>query len=224
MVNALRFFLFHFLFLLSYFASAETLVGEAKYKGQLEYTEFHEITYFKNMIQKIDSNYLNLDKKIAFRQIEFPENHYIPNLVFKDELSTDTYSVTVNGLKAVLKTFIGGKEKTTNFDVEDHMVLPDSISKYIYDNFSLVMSEPKVLKCLFPSSHRFLDIIVKNEGSKVKDEVVFSIKPKSSIISLFTTKTFIHYNMQTKAWKKYIGPSNLKNSKGKNLQVEIEYQ
>lgn len=228
--NSLRFVFIRALFLICFIAiyitaNAETLIGEAKHKNKTIYSENHEIVYLKNMLKSINSDYIDTkDVKIGFRQIDFPENHYMPNLVFKDELHNDTYSLTIDGLKGTLKSFIDGHEKTTEFNIEDDMVVTDSISKYIYDNFSLVMTEPKILKCLIPKSHRFVDIILKSEKSKNKDEAVFSLKPKSTFLSFFTSKTLIVYNIQNKQLKKYIGPSNLKDSKGKILKVEIDYE
>ncbi len=211
------------IFLPSFQIFAEQLFGEARSKGVLLYTEKHDVIEFKGMIKKINSDYFKDDKKIGFRQIDFPENHYVPNLVFKDEKFNDTYSVTVNGLRGVLKSYIDKIEKTTEFTILDNMVVTDSISKYIYDNYNALMTETRVLKCLLPRSHRFIDLVVKKEKSKNGDETTFSIQPKSSILKLFTTKSYIVYDNKTKLWKKYIGFSNLKNKKGKIVLVEIKY-
>ncbi len=223
-----RFISLRLFFVLSFFVYsttyAETLIGEAKYKDKTLYAETHEVVYLKNMLKSINTEYFDTkDVKIGFRQLDFPENHYMPNLVFKDEPHNDTYSLTINGLKGTLKSLIDETPRTMEFKIEDNMVITDSITKYIHDNFGFLMSEQRVVKCLIPTAHKFIDIVIKSEKSLNKEEAVFSIRPKSSLIRLFTSKTLIVYNIQSKQLKKYVGPSNLKN-KDKILNVDISYE
>lgn len=174
-------------------------------------------------ISKISTEYMSANKKIGFRQQEFFDTHYVPNIVFKDEVHNETYSITVNGTLGVLRSFFNGTEKTYEFKIKSDQVTTSSLAKFIYDNLDRLMESPSVVKCLIPRSHRFVSLQIKKQ--KLEGNLVtFSIQPTSILLKLFSSKTYVTFDQKTKHWKQYIGFSNLKDTKGKISEVKIDYQ
>lgn len=212
--------------LLPWIAFAEIMVGTATINNNEAYQEIHTVTYkdAKNtQIKKVETQYKFDGKKIGYREQEFVPDHYIPNLVFKDEISQETYSITVNGQLAVLRTFFDGSEKSMEFKITKDQVTTASISKYIFENFDLLLKAPQVVKCLIPRSRRF--VALKIAKSEVENGLVtFTVQPSSLLLKLFASKTFVTFDMKTKYWNQYIGFSNLKDKQGKIPEVQIDYQ
>lgn len=212
--------------LLPLMAWAEVIVGTATTNNTPSYQEIHTVIYedSKNTkITKIETKYKSEGKKIGYRQQEFVQGHYIPNLVFKDETSQETYSITVNGKLAVLRTFFEGTEKSMEFKIAKDQVTTASISKYIFENFDQLLKAPQTVKCLIPRSQRF--VALKIAMSKLENGLVtFTVQPSSLLLKLFASKTFVTFDMKTKYWKQYIGFSNLKDKQGKISEVQIDYQ
>ena len=207
------------------FVYAQTTVGTAFVENKEVYKESHKFKYSdsnSSEIVKINTSYTSNGKKIGHRVQKFTSDHYIPNLVFKDEVSGETYSITVKGKEAVLQTYFNEKEKTKTFKVQKDQVTTASLTKYILDNFDQLLEAPQVVECLIPRSQRFVSL--KISKSKVeKDSVTFAIQPASMVLKFFVSKTLVTFNKKTKNWEKYEGPSNLKNKKEEIPRVKITY-
>jgi hypothetical protein len=205
---------------------AEIMVGTATTNKNIVYQEIHTVSYTNSKnseIAKIATEYRSKDNKIGYREQEFVSDHFIPNLVFKDETSQETYSITVNGKLAVLRTFFESTEKSMEFKVTKDQVTTASISKYIFENFDKLLDSPQVVKCLIPRSHRF--VALKIAKSKVKNGLVtFSVQPSSLLLKLFASKTFVTFDLKSKYWNQYVGFSNLKNKEGQIAEVQIDYK
>lgn len=228
------------------FALAHTTVGTAFVENKEAYKESHKIEYSNpdsssssnlssksnldpssglgpSKIVKIKTTYTSKGKKIGHRLQEFTDNHYIPNLVFKDDVNGETYSITVKGKEAVLQTYFDEQIKTKTFKVKIDQVTTASLAKYILDNFDSLLEDSKVVDCLIPRSLRFVSL--KITKSKVNNNsVTFAIQPASMLLKLFFSKTLVTFNKNTKDWVKYEGPSNLKNKQEKLPRVKITYQ
>ncbi len=214
------------IFLCPIMAFAEIMIGTATSNGKFLYQELHDVSYTdqtQTEIAKIMTDYTFNEKKIGFRHQEFISGHYIPNLVFKDERPNETYSITVNGLVAVLRTFFKGSEKSMEFKITKDQVTTDSIAKYIYDNFDALLKSSRIVKCLVPRSLSF--VALKISKQKVTDGfVTFSVQPHSILLKLFSSQTLVTFDVKTKYWKQYQGFSNLKDKAGKMPEVQINYQ
>jgi hypothetical protein len=204
---------------------AETLLGTVRHKGQIIYLEQHQIFSEQgnpSIIKKIETKYTDQQKEVGYRQQEFSPGHYIPNLVFKDKISDETYSITVNNQRAILQTLFNKTEKKTKFKITKDMVTTSSISKYIFENFNSLLKKSSTIKCLMPRSHRFVKLNIKNY-KETDSQVTFVIRPASIFLRYLADKTYVTLDKKTKYWIEYKGFSNLKSKKGKVLDVKIDY-
>lgn len=209
----------------SWFASGTAIIGIAKSKSGMTYTETHKISYSdinKNDILEINTDYKVGSKPIGFRQQVFSQLHYVPNTVFKDLRHNDTYSITVNGKLGVLKTYFNGVEKTLEFNITKNQVTTASLAKYIYQNFETLLKEPQTVNCLIPKSLLFVKLKIKKKSSDSKN-VTFVVEPSSLVLRWLASKTYITFNLKTKEWVKYVGITNLKDLDGQSPNVKILY-
>lgn len=192
------------------------------------YTEEHALKFNENLkngspkIESINTKYLNKSKVIGFREVSFVEHHYIPNSVFKDELRNETYSMTVNGPKAILRTYFNKKEKKIEFKIKPNMVLPSTLSKYIDDHFESLKKNVHVVECLMPRSLSFVKLKISPQ-EVTNSKIVFSVQPSSIFFRIFSDKTEITYSLLDKKWVSYSGYGYLKDKKGVLPLVRIEY-
>lgn len=222
-------------FLLSVTASADThelFRGEAREKGVLVYTELHDITKDKagNPLEAT-TTYVNPEgKTLGVLQSNFRQSLNLPEHVFEDSRSKVKYGIRRIGTKIEMFNQDPGKPEETKelekgSDTERLQVGCQGFNYYLFGKIDKI-KEQRFLPVLFMipgelSTYKFELEFVKDNPDQSAD---FTVKIESWFLRLFAPKLEFRYDRKINRIVWYKGLSNIKNDRGKLMDVIIDYK
>lgn len=220
--------LFWITLLLCLEAHCETQVFEAiaKYKGQVAYLERHTVVYDDQTLIKSQTEYLDPEgKPIASLRSDFTHSLAAPEYIFQDRRQQSLQGQ--RWLKQKLEVFSQNKknklEKKNLQQSPELMMGGEGIVYYIGAHLKeLINSEGMDFKFIIPGRLSAFDFVI-NPLAHNEEEAAFEIKMKSWIMRLFGPRLKLIYDVQKKRLKSFEGLSNVKNSEGEMMSVDIQY-
>lgn len=212
------------------FAETEVSYGKAySSKGELLYTEKHVTVFKDKKMVSLNTTYYGLDKKeFASLSSDFTDHLYLPNYTF-----TDSRFGRRDGLKkgSSLKKVIAFAKPTKNaetkekaFVVKPFLITGQGLHSYMNQNLQELVTkkEPTPIEFLIPmnqKSYNFEIVRLLVDDKKV----VFKVKIKSWVLSLFAPYLKVTYELSTNRLLIFEGPSNIVSASRKNQNVKIVY-
>lgn len=198
---------------------------------ELIYTESHYEQYSDETVHKSKVIYKDASDNIfAQKSVDFTKNKYMPEFSLQNDMTghiektrfvESKYEVVFSKLQSNAK-----KEALINYP-------EDGISDAGFDNFiinhweDLLEGEMFVREFLIPSMMDFVkfriyqDDVVTEDNRKLR---IINIEPNSFIIRAFAGTTKLFYDESMPKLVKFDGVSNMRDKKGDNLKVTIQYE
>ncbi len=204
--------------------------GEATRNGRLIYVEHHRLTYDRS-------------KKLLFAETIYknPDGQTIVELKsdFRESLTAPSHTITdyrtgeVQGLKRENGSLIlftknkDGKEATKLLKEESPerglMVGCQGLNYYILENLDSIDAQAVLpVRFLIPGKLDYYDFQMRQVGQSERS-LDFEIEVKNWFLALFAPTLEVKYDRVNKRILRYEGLSNIKDDKGKNQNVTIEY-
>jgi len=229
----LRAFLFSIILGSPAFAEThETFIGEAREKGVLVYTEKHSVTKNANG-QPVEAvtNYVSPDGKVlGVLRSNFKDSLNLPEHTFEDERTKAKYGIRRSGTKVEMFSQEGNEPEKTkvleNDDATERLQVGcQGFNYYLFGKVDQI-KEKKYLPVLFMipgelSSYKFELEFIKDNPDQTVD---FTVKIESWFLRLFAPKLEFRYDRKINRIVWYKGLSNIKNDKGKLMDVVIDYK
>ncbi len=214
-------------------ANAEVFkfIGNAKNaKGEVVYTEKHQVILDKNKIISSETLYYsNADKLIAELKSDYKTSMFLPEYMFKDLRSGVEHIVVRDGDKLLLKSKENEKAdtKTKIIKANDRMVSCQGFHYFIRENLdNFKKNENKDIQLILPGLLDYFTFNISAQDKKNLEGPIINLKMtvNSWILKMFVSTVDIEYDVIKKQLLKYRGASNILTDDGKTQDVEITYQ
>lgn len=209
----------------------EEFSGIAKINEKVAYTEKHRVEYFDDgKIQNAETRYESPEGKlIALLKSDFSQSVTVPDHVVEDFRSGNVQGLRRENGKIVLFDKEKNKSERTRVlvdkDAEKRILVGcQGLNYYLLsrlDGTDTIQSLP--LRFLIPGELDYFDFDMKEIPQSNKNLAEFEISVKSWFLRIFAPKLLVKYDRKTKRLIWYQGLSNIKNDKGENQSVTIEY-
>lgn len=210
-------------------AHCETQVFEAiaKFEGQVAYIERHTVVFEEETVIKSLTEYLDQDgKPIGSMQSDFTHSLAAPNFVFRDKRHRSLQGLRWNrGETEVFAQERGEKRvvKRVLTPGENILIGGEGLVFYIASNMQKIISKNGldfmyVIPGRLEAYHFFIKPLAHNS-----EQAEFEVKMKSWLMSFFSPRLKLIYDVQKKRLKSFEGLSNLRNSEGEMMSVDIQY-
>lgn len=193
------------------------------------YNEEHQVSYKNGLIEKIVTVYKNPSgKKIGKLTSIFHKNAQLPDTEFIDKRTGIKERTTLKkGIYGIETTNEKGQVRRGNIDVVDNLVCGQGYHNYIVKNFdNFKVGEQRKVKFVIPSIRDYFTFTLTYLGAlnpKKSDEVSFRLDITNWILSMFADSFQVTYSKKNKTLIKYVGLTNLKNSKNNHYDATINY-
>jgi hypothetical protein len=210
----------------------EEIKGTAKAGGHIVYVEKHQVEYSDDgKLLRAETHYESPEgKRLALLKSDFTTSLTVPDHVVEDFRSGDIEGLRRENGKLVLFDQEKNKsEKTRVLEENDAdkriLVGCQGLNYYLLghlDGEEPVKALP--LRFLIPGKLDYYDFDMKEIPSGDKKVAEFEISIKNWFLRMFAPKLYAKYDRKTKHLGWYNGLSNIKNDKGENQSVVIEYE
>ncbi len=210
-------------------AHCETQVFEAvaKYEGQIVYVERHTVVYDQSSLIKSMTEYVDPEgKSIATLQSDFTHSLAAPDFVLRDKRhhslqglrwingQTEVFSREKEAKKIVKKVLTPGNQT---------MIGGEGLIYYIAENLQeIIKKKGESFKYVVPGRLETFDFIITPIAHNSK-QAEFEVRMKSWIMRFFSSRLKLIYDLPKKRLLSYEGLSNLRNSDGEMMSVDIQY-
>lgn len=213
-------------------ARTEEVTGTATSNDKIVYIEKHKVEYSDDgKLLKAETRYESSEGKLlALLKSDFTSSLTVPDHIVEDFRSGDIEGLRRENGKLVL--FDKEKDKPERTRVldekeEDKRILVGCQGLNYYLLGKLDSSEPikeLPLRFLIPGKLDFYDFDMREIPQSDKGIAEFEISIKNWFLRIFAPKLLAKYDRSTKRLVWYQGLSNIKNDKGENQSVTIEYK
>lgn len=210
-----------------------TRVGYAydKNTDDFIYTETHYEKFSGKTVAKSRVVYKDTSEEIfAEKNVDFSVNKFLPEFKLKNKVTGHMESTRFIENKYQVAFIKSEKEPKKEVAIDTPN---DGISDSGYDNFiikhwdEIKEGEVFVRGFLIPSLTKFIKFRIYQE-EVIDDEHgslrVINVEPNSFLLRAFAGTSKLYYDKAKPRLRKYDGVSNLRDSKGENLQVMIRYE
>ena len=212
-------------------ARVDEVVGTARSDGKIVYIEKHKVEYSDDgKLLTAETRYESQDGKLlANLKSDFTTSLTVPDHIIEDNRTGDIEGLRREGDQIVLFDHEKGKvEKTRVLDkkeAENRILIGcQGLNYYVLghlDSSNPIQSLP--LRFLIPGKLDYYDFDMKEVGSSELSVAEFEISIKNWFLKMFAPKLRAKYDRSTKRLIWYQGISNIKNEKGENQNVTIDY-
>ena len=218
-----------FFFSLFSYSETQEYTGEAKVKGKLVYREKHTVEFQGFKAIKSETVYSTPEEKMMGRLTNnYLNSVSVPEYIMEDDVSKNKHGVRYQDKKRLMfNQDDGKKELTKEIIIEDSkeelLVGGQGLHYYLVLHMDEVIKKGKLkLKFLIPGRLDVYDFNLK--VLHVTDQQVeFDVVIDHWFLKLFAPKLKMIYDTKSRRLLSYEGLSNLKNSKGDLMNVEIKY-
>lgn len=221
--------LFWITLLLCFKAHCETQVFEAvaKYKGQVAYLERHTVVYDDQTLIKSLTEYLDPQgKTIASLRSDFTHSLAAPEYIFEDRRQHTLQGQRWQNKKLEVFSQAGPKKNIMKKDLSKSpipMMGGEGMIYYIGAHLKeLIGSEGMDFKLVVPGRLSSFDFVIEPLAHN-EQEAAFEIKMKSWFMRLFGPRLKLIYDLPKKRLKSFEGLSNVRDSEGAMMSVDIQY-
>lgn len=223
--------LFLILVFLSVKAYSETQVFEAiaKNEGQLAYVERHTVVFDGSTIIKSLTEYLDPEGKlIGSMRSDYTHSLAAPEFVLQDQRHHSLQGL--KWMKNKPEVFnqetghgrVARKFLTTN--EKEVQISGPGLIYFVAANLDKLISKKKLeFQYIIPGRLEAFDFYIKNTAHN-KEVAEFEVGMKSWLMRLFGPRLKLIYDIQKKRLIFFEGLSNLRDSEGKMMSVDIQYK
>lgn len=225
----MKFFLAFFIVSSLSYAETQVYRATAKHEGKLAYYEKHTVISDKGRTTKSTTEYSDDSGKI----IGLLESDYSQSLSAPTHTMKDFRAKNQHGLRHIgeeLELFNqdeGKKEETKRLSPSEFkgklVVAAQGLHYYLLQHFDEVLKQGKLdLAFLIPGrldAYNFYLKVVR----KTEDDAELEILIDNWFLRLFAPKLRLFYDLKKRRLLRYQGLSNMKNTNGDMMNVEIEY-
>ncbi len=221
-----------FIFQSAFAERHDLFTGEAKENGKLVYTENHDVTFNDDGgVSTAQTTYTDPDGKVlGILKSDFRKSLSMPEHIFKDERTKGIYGIRREGDKVVLFNQDSGKkeenkELASEGDKDRLQVGCQGFNYYLKGKID-GLKEAKTQPVLFMvpgelSTYKFVLYFEKESSDQIVD---FKVKIENWILRIFAPQLEFKYDRKIDRIVWYKGISNIKNDKGKTMNVTIDYK
>ncbi len=204
--------------------------GVAKFEGKVVYEEKHQVTFEGGKITKTYTEYFDADKKLIGKL----SNDYTKSLSAPEHSMEDLRLKNQHGLRyknldiELFNHDDGEKEEHKLIGPGDYkgklVVASQGLHYYLVAHMEEVLKKGKLdLKFLIPGKLDAYDFYLK-VLHYTDEKAEMEIKIDNWFLRLFAPRLKLIYDLKKKQLIHYEGLSNIKNSKGDMMSVDIEYR
>lgn len=217
--------------LVAFAITHESFRAEARENGKVVYLEKHEVN-FSDDGKALDAqtDYLSPEGKLlATLKSDFTPSLSLPNHQYEDLRTGSIYGIRRSGKKIVLfQQEKGQEEKTKELedaqDSERLQVGCQGFNYYLKGKIESVKAQ-KIVPVLFMipgelTTYKFRMKLMKDNGDGNLD---FTVEIENFFMRLFAPELRFRYSQNLHRITHYEGISNIKNEKGKVMDVVIDY-
>ncbi len=193
--------------------------------NNLIYVENRVRNYFNSNLLNAQVWYVTQEKDtLAQKKLTYKHSALRPDVEF-NQFQNDYYLKVVNEANTVHITFKEGKTKfEKSISVPENAVIDGGIRNFVIGNLEKILNNNTLsFPLVVPERAAYYYFEVKMEKKIDNNTILFSMSPKNVFLSLLAPKIEFYYNIPSQELELYTGISDIKDKKGKNLQVKIEY-
>ncbi len=210
----------------------ELFKGEAKENGKLVYIENHDVTFDEaGKATEAKTTYVDPNGKIlGILSSDFRKSMSMPEHLFLDERTKGKYGIRRSGGKIILfNQDFGKEEETTEIADEENkdriQVGCQGFNYFLKGKLDEII-KIKDLPVLFMvpgdlSTYKFLLEFVREN---LDQTVEFKVKIENWLLRMFAPQLEFRYDRKIDRIVWYRGISNIKNERGKVMNVTIDYK
>ncbi len=227
-------FLIILLILSSTQAFAETRTNERTgYAHDLDsdtliYTETHLETYEDNRIVSDKVTYKNAaGDVIAEKQVDYTENNTMPDFSLTNYVTGHQESASKQTSELTIAFAKNNSEdkKSKTIPLPDIGIIDAGFDQFIISNWEALVNEERLVrKMLIPSMRQFIEFRIYQEKIDTEQQRrILKVEPDSFLFRFLGDPLVLEYDMAQPKLLLFKGTSNMRDEKGKNLQVSISF-
>lgn len=208
------------------YSSTRIYDGIARDEGEIVYYQKYSVVGEKKaqrvFIEMWDPN----GRRLGYKKIIFREHSYLPDVYFKEFLSKEVNDVTwgFGKVKVIQTNRVQKVESNLNFSPQQNRVFDFGIHNFILDHWDQVLKgEDLHVSAFFHQFGEWRDLVIKRAWKTKKEIGVFFTRNKVDLY-MFQPSNYLTYRIKDKSLIGYRGVSLVKDTKGRYLNVDIEYQ
>lgn len=195
--------------------------------GELIYTEQHKEKLSNNKVQTSTVFYRdNAGKLFAKKQLDFRKNTTSP--LFELINSANGHQEGVRYVNSIRQIFfrktIKDELEVAELTVPKDAIIDGGFDRFIEENWKALMAGEKFVRpFLVPSFQRFVDFKIYMKQLDKQGDPVFVLETNSFLLRVLSSKVLVTYNKTDGTLRRYEGISNIRNQKGDNYKVRVEF-
>ena len=222
------------LFLFCQFVMAQDQISERV--GYAYDVDTDELIYSENHLETFTNGSIISDKVtyrdaegniIAEKDVDYTDSIVMPDFNLKNHATghTEIASKRDTELQVVFTPNEATEADSKTIPLPEQGIIDAGFDRYIIQNWSeLIEGKQLVQKMLIPSLKQFIEFrIYQKEVNEESNKRVLKVDPKSVFIRLLADPLVLEYDFDEPRLLSYLGKSNMRDAKGDNLQVRIEF-
>jgi hypothetical protein len=193
-------------------------------KGLLIYKEKHRAFYDGTKLLRSETTYTDPSgKAFATLKSDYQLSLTMPTYVFEDSRRRLKEGLLFENGKYVIFSKEGDKAQKTKVLTDTTNVFScQGWHYYVINNLDLLENKPLKLSLIFPERLEHIGFNL-SKADKKENEIHLSLSVSNFFIRLFAPSLELYYDTKQKKIKRFVGPSNIFDDKGKVQNVEIRY-
>ena len=205
-------------------------VGYAKglNSDELIYTESHFEKFLNNKIISDRVTYKNAAGEIiAVKDVDYTQGSIMPSFSLTNYDTGHIERVSRSGEELIIE-FAESKEaetKSKSIPLPENGIIDAGFDQFVIEHWQeIIKGERLVRKLLIPSMKKFIDFrIYQKELDQENKKRILHIEPDSLVFRVLTKVTQLEYDIDKPVLLLFKGTSNMRDARGDNLEVRIDF-
>lgn len=191
------------------------------------YTETHRELYQNGQV--ITSRVIYRDaegRAFAEKSLDFRSARLMPDFRLENDRNGHIEGArrAAAGREVVFRRSAEGELERELLAAPENGIIDAGFDRFIEDRWeALIAGDSFGIPFLVPSYKKFLDFRIRILEAPADGLVTFRMEPKSAVLRLFAEPIDVTYDVNDRALKRYLGVSNIKNRRGENLNVRVDF-
>jgi hypothetical protein len=196
--------------------------------GALIYTEHHQEWWNGGQILRDTVTYRDAQGRIiGEKHVHFRNRENAPEFVLRNIRTGHSEAAKMDSdeVEVSFRRSQGEPEKKKTMDLPDSAIVDAGFDRFVENNWeALIQGEAFVQPFLVPSRLQFIDFrIVRIDDGSDPDRVTFEMAVDSALLRFIVPAIAVVYSTRDRSLVEYDGVSNLRDARGRNLDVEIRF-
>ena len=227
---------------LLYFGSAATArdedartrirIGEAydRSSGEMLYREIHEERWVRNRLTEDRVSYRRTDgAEFATKRVHYGAHPTAPEFELVNTASghQEAMRYAGNAIEVRFRASAGEPERSATLPLLASAIADAGFDRFVEQHWDLLTGGETIVRpFLVPSRLGLVDMRIRRAGEVAAAhgrQVVFELAIDSALLRIVVPAVRVHYDLGTRALRRYVGVANLRGAHGRNLDVIIEF-